>query len=88
LVRLRSPGKYGIKAKTMNGKDYLHKKFGYIKKLSIIIIVINLVYFYFKFAISKPAVDINTIYIVSLGINVISASFVLNHVKDLIKSVK
>jgi hypothetical protein len=71
-----------------NGKGYLHKKFGYIKTLSIIIIVSNLIYFYFKFAISKSVLDINTIYIVSMGINVISASFVLNHVKDLIKSVK
>jgi hypothetical protein len=72
----------------MNGKEYLHKKFGYIKKLSIVIIGVNLVYFYFKFAISEPAVDSNTIYILAMGLNVICASFVLNHVKDLIKSVK
>jgi len=72
----------------MTGKDYLKKKFVYIKKLSTIIIVVNLVYFYFKFALSEPAVDIKTIYVVSMGINVISASFILNHVKGLIKSVK
>ncbi|SMG21696.1 hypothetical protein SAMN05661096_01220 [Marivirga sericea] len=72
----------------MNGKEYLNKKFSYIKKLSIIVIVSNLVYFYFKFAISEPVIDIETIYIFSLGINVLCASFVLNHVKDLIKSVK
>ncbi len=72
----------------MNGKEYLHKKFGYIKKLSVAIIIINLVYFYFKFGNSETIIDINTIYIVSMGINLISASFIFNHVKDLIKSVK
>jgi|GEM_PF-3732107 hypothetical protein len=72
----------------MSGKEYLNKKFSYIKKLSIVIIVINISYFYFKYAINTTAVDINTIYIVSMGITVLSASFILNHVKDLIKSVK
>lgn len=72
----------------MSGKEYLNKKFGYIKKLSIVIIVVNISYFYFKYAINSPSVDINTIYIVSMGITVISASFILNHVKDLVKSVK
>jgi len=72
----------------MSSKEYLRKKLGNIKKLSVVIIVVNLAYFYFKFAIPEPAVDINTIYIVSMGVNVISASFVLNHVKDLIKSVR
>lgn len=72
----------------MDGKEYLNKKFGYIKKLSITVIVVNMAYFYFKFALSEPAVDIDTIYIVSMGINVLCAVFILNHVKDLIKSVK
>ena len=72
----------------MNGKEYLHKKYSHIKKLSTVLIVVNLVYFYFKFAIAEPGVDINTIYIVSMGINVLSAIFILNHVKDLKKSVK
>jgi len=74
--------------RNISGKEYLKKKFSYIKKLSITVIVVNIAYFYFKFAISEPTVDINTIYIVSMGITVLSAVFILNHVKDLIKSVR
>ncbi|WP_375580048.1 hypothetical protein ABWH96_02990 [Marivirga tractuosa] len=72
----------------MKGKEYLHKKFGYIKKLSLLILVVNLIYFNLKFGFNNPNMDMNTIYIVSMGMNILSASFILNHVKDLVKSVK
>ena len=72
----------------MSGKEYLNKKFSYIKKLSILILVVNIVYFNLKFGFRNSDIDMNTVYIVSMGINVLSASFILNHVKNLIKSVK
>jgi hypothetical protein len=72
----------------MDGKEYLHKKFGYIKKFSVAIIIANFFYFYVKFLVENPTIDLNTIYIVSVGINILSASFILNHIKDLMKSVK
>jgi hypothetical protein len=72
----------------MDGKEYLHKKFGYIKKLSAAIIIANFFYFYVLFLVENPAIDLNTIYIVSMGINILSASFILNHIKDLVKSVR
>jgi len=72
----------------MKGKEYLHKKLRYIKKLSILILVVNLVYFNLKFGFNDLGLDTNTVFIIYLGINLLSASFITSHAKYMIKSVR